>query len=77
MKDHEFPIPTSHIRAELLSQIGKTGIKIASTKLLISVKIPLLDRKVLQLYKIYPFSVYQNISENYTGAVLVTTSTLP
>ena len=71
MEDYEFPFPTSHIRAELLSQIGKTDIKIASGKLLISVDIPLLDRKALQLYKIYPFPVYQNISENYTRAVYI------
>ena len=69
MEDYEFPIPISHIKAELLSQIGKTDIKIASGKLLISVDIPLLDRKALQLYKIYLFPVYQNIPENYTKAV--------
>ena len=69
MEDYGFPIPTSHIRAELLSQIGKTDLKITSGKLLISVDIPLLDRKALQLYKIYPFPVFQNISGNYTRAV--------
>ena len=58
MEFHEFAIPTSHIKAELLSRIGKTDIKIASGKLLISVDIPLLDRKALQLYGIYPFSVH-------------------
>ena len=41
MEDYEFPIPTS--------QIGKTDLKIESGKLLISVDIPLLDRKALQL----------------------------
>ena len=61
MEDYEFAIPTSHIRAELLSQIAKTDIKIASGKLLVLVDIPLLIRKALQLYKIYPFPVYQNI----------------
>ena len=66
MEDYEFPIPTLHIRAQLLSQIGKTDIKIASGKLLISVDIPLLARKALQLYKIYQFPVHQKISENYT-----------
>ena len=71
MEDYEFPIPTSHIRAELLAQIDKTGIKIASGKLLISVDIPLLDRKALQLYKIYPFPMYQNISENHTRAIYI------
>ena len=60
MEDYEFPIPTSHIRAESLSQIGKTDIKTASGKLLISVDIPLPDRKALQLCKIYSFPVYQN-----------------
>ena len=48
MEDYEFPIPTSHIRAELLSQMGKTDIKFASGKLIISVDIPLLYRKALQ-----------------------------
>ena len=71
MGDYEFPIPTSHIRVELLSQIGKTDLKITSEKLLTSVDIPLLDREALQLYKIYPFPVYLNISENYTRAVCV------
>ena len=71
MEGYEFPIPTSHIRVELLSQIGKTDLTITSGKLLISVDIPLLDRKALQLYKIYPFLVYQNISENYTRAVYI------
>ena len=28
MEDYEFPIHTSHIRVELLSQIGKTDLKI-------------------------------------------------
>ena len=56
---------------DVLSQIGKTDFKIASGKLLISVDIPLLDRKALHLYKIYPFSVYQNISENYTRYVYI------
>ena len=28
MEDYEFPIPTSHLRVELLSQIGKTDLKI-------------------------------------------------
>ena len=69
MEYYKFPIPTSHTRAEFLSQIGKTDIKIASGKLLISVDIPLLDRKALQLHEIYPFPVYQNIGENYTRAV--------
>ena len=71
MDDYEIPIPTSLIRAELLSQIGKTDIKIASGKLLISVDTPLLDRKALQLYKNCPFPVYQNISENHTRAVYI------
>ena len=71
MENCEFPIPTSHIRMKLLSQIGKTDLKIKSGKLLISVDIPLLDRKALQLYKIYPFPVYQNISGNYTRAVYI------
>ena len=31
----------------------------------------MLDRKALQLYKIYPFPVYQNLSENYTRAVYI------
>ena len=61
IEDYKFPIPTSHIRVELLSQIGKTDLKIISVKLLISVDIPLLDIKALQLYKIYSFPVYQNI----------------
>ena len=71
MENYKFPIPTSHIRAELLFQIGTTDIRIASRKLLISVDIPLLDRKALKLYKIYPFPVHQNISENYTRAVYI------
>ena len=71
MEDYEFPIPTSHIRVELLSQIGKTDLKITSGKLLISVEIPLLGRKALKLYKIYPFPVYQNISGNYTRAIYI------
>ena len=71
MEDYEFPIPSSHLRVELLSQIGKADLKIISGKLLISVDVPLLDRKALQLYKIYPFPVYQNISENYTNAVYI------
>ena len=71
MEDYEFPIPTSHIRVELLSQISKTDLKIKSGKLLISVDIPLLDRKALQLYTIYPFPVDQNISGNYTRAVYI------
>ena len=71
MEDYEFPIPTSHLRVELLSQIGKTDLNITSGKLLISVDIPLLDRKTLQLYKIYPFPVFQNISENHTRAVYI------
>ena len=71
MEGYEFPIPTSHIRVELLSHIGKTDLKIKSGKLLISVDIPLLDRKALQLYKIYPFPVFQNIPENYTRAVYI------
>ena len=71
MEDYEFPIPISHIRVELLSQIGKTDLKIKSGKLLISVYIPLLNRKALQLYKIYPFPVFQNISGNYTRAVYI------
>ena len=71
MEDYEFPIPTSHIRVELLSQIGKADLKITSGKLLISVDIPLLDRKAQQLYKIHPFPVYQNISENHTRAVYI------
>ena len=71
MEDYEFPIPTLHIRAELLSPIGKADIEIASGKLLISVDVPLLDRKALQLYKIYLFHVYQNISENYTRAAYI------
>ena len=61
MEDYDFPIPTSHLRVELLSQIGKTDLKITSEKLLISVDIPLLDRKALQLYKFYPIPVFQNI----------------
>ena len=36
------------------------------------IDIPLLDRKALQLYKIYFFDVYQNFSENYTGAAYIT-----
>ena len=52
IEDYEFPIPTSHLRVELLSQIGKTDLKITSGKLLISVNIPLIVRKALQLYKI-------------------------
>ena len=52
MEDYEFPIPTSHIRVELPSQIGKTDLKIKSGKFLISVDIPLLDRKALQLYEV-------------------------
>ena len=71
MKDYEFPIPTSYIRVELLSQIGKTDLKIKSGKLLISVDIPLLDRKALQLYKVYPFPVFQDISGDYTRAVYI------
>ena len=71
MEDYGFSIPTSHITAELLSQIGKTDIKIASGKLLISVDIPLLDRKALQINKIYPFLMYQNILINNTGAVYI------
>ena len=71
IEDYEFPIPTLHIRAGLLSQIGKTDIKLGSGKLLISVDIPLLHRKAVQLYKIYPFPVYQKISENYTRAVYI------
>ena len=71
MEDCEFPIPNSHIRVELLLQIGKTDLKIKSGKLLISVDIPLLDRKALQLYKIYSFSMYQNISGNYTRAIYI------
>ena len=47
MEDYEFPISTSHIRVELLSQIGKTDLKIKSEKLLISVDIQFLDRKAL------------------------------
>ena len=34
MEDYEFPIPTSHIRVELLSQIGRTDLKVTSGKLL-------------------------------------------
>ena len=60
-----------HVRAKLLSQIVRTDIKIAAEKLLTSLDIPLLDRKGLQSYKIYPFPVYQNISENYTRAVYI------
>ena len=71
MEDYKFAIPTSHIIVELLLQIGKTYLKITSGKLLISVDIPLLDRKALLLYKIYPFPVYQNISGNYTRAVYI------
>ena len=71
MDDYEFPIPTSHIGVELLSQIGKADVKITSGNLLISVDIPLLDRKALELYKIDPFPEYQNISENYTKAVYI------
>ena len=47
MEDYEFSISTSHIRTELLSQIGKTDIKIAFGKLMILVDIPLLDGKAL------------------------------
>ena len=71
MEEYEFPIPTSYIRVELLSQIGKTDLKITSAKLLITVDILFLDRKALQLYKIYPFPMYQNILENYTRAVYI------
>ena len=58
MEHYEYPIPTSHITLELVSQIGKTDLKITSGKLLISVDIPLLDRKAQQLYKIDPFPVH-------------------
>ena len=34
MEDYEFPIPTSHLRVELLTKIGKTDLKIKSGKLL-------------------------------------------
>ena len=71
MEDYEFPILISHLRAELWSQIGKTDLKIKSGKLLILVDIPLIDRKALELYKIYPFPVFQNISENHTRAVYI------
>ena len=71
MEDYEFPIPTSHIRVDLLSQIGKTDLKIKSGKVLISVDIPLLDRKALQLHKVYPFPVFQDTSGNYTRAVYI------
>ena len=64
MENYEFSIPTLHNRVELLSQIDKTDLKITSGILLISVDIPLLDRKAPQLYKIYPLPVYQNILEN-------------
>ena len=50
IKDYEFLIPTPHIRAELLWPIGKTDIKITSQKLLTLVDIPLLDRKMMELY---------------------------
>ena len=35
MEDYEFSISTSHMRVQLLSQIGKTDLKITSGKLLI------------------------------------------
>ena len=35
VEDYEFPNPTSHIRVELIPQIGKTDLKIISGKLLI------------------------------------------
>ena len=52
MKDYEFPIPTSHIRVELLSQIGKTDLEIKSGKLLISVELYLIKLYVIRVAKI-------------------------
>ena len=69
----------SHIHASQLSMLIRLDyqstviiyLKITSGKLLISVDILLLDRKALQLYHIYPFPVYQNISGNHTRAVYI------
>ena len=58
MEDYEFPIPTSHLRIELLSQIGKTDHKITFGKLLISVDVPLLDRKgKLRTIRTHPYII--------------------
>ena len=63
MEEYEFPIPTSHIRAEEISRIGKTDTEFVSENVL--------NGKALQIYKIYTFSTYQKISESHTDVVYI------
>ena len=70
-ENYEFPIPSSHIKAEDLHQIGKADIGYNSKRLLISIDIPLLERTIYQLYKIHPYPIFQNHVGNITGTAYI------
>ena len=44
LSEHELPIPTSDVRAEELSKLGKTDVKVSSGRLIITIDIPRLDK---------------------------------
>ena len=70
-ENYEFPIHSSHVKAENLHQIGKADIGYQSKRLLISIDIPLLERNTYQLYKIHPYPVFQNLVGNITGTAYI------
>ena len=76
LSEYEFPIPTSHVRAEEISKLGKTDVRINSGRLLIAIDIPLLDMAGYQLYEIYAHPVYQQISQKTTGSIYIIPKTL-
>ena len=69
LSEYEFPIPTSHVRAEELSKLGKTDVRISVGRLPIAIDIPL--QAGYQLYEIYAHPVYQQISPNTTGSIYI------
>ena len=64
-------MPTSHVRAEELSKLGRTDVRIISGRLLITIDIPLLDKSGYQLYEMYAHPVYQQISPNTMGSIYI------
>ena len=60
-----------HVRAEQLSKLGRTDVRVSCGRLLITIDIPLLDESGYQLYEIYAHPVCQQISTNTTGSIYI------
>ncbi|MBW0529414.1 hypothetical protein O181_069129 [Austropuccinia psidii MF-1] len=70
----DLPIPTEHLRAEELMELARSDVTYHEGRVLVIIKLPLVDRTPYNLYKMYPLNVPQVHNGSFIGMAYIKTT---